>query len=175
MGLRFGLLGAGRIGTGAREGGRRDRRGRSWWRWPTPIPEAAEAIAKSYAAEVRSVEAIMNAKDVDAVLITTPTDLHARDDRTGGAGGKGDLLRKADRSFGRSGATMPRGGARRESRADDRLQSSLRPEFHGSAGPHRRRRHRRSGDGVDHLARSRAAARRLCGALGRPVPRHDDP
>ena len=41
------------------------------------VPEAAKAIAAAYSAEVRSVEAIMNAKDVDAVLITTPTDLHA--------------------------------------------------------------------------------------------------
>jgi myo-inositol 2-dehydrogenase/D-chiro-inositol 1-dehydrogenase len=57
MGLRFGLLGAGRIGA--------------------VHAKAVAAIAKSYAAEIRSVDAIMNAKDVDAVLITTPTDLHA--------------------------------------------------------------------------------------------------
>ena len=76
MGLRFGLLGAGRIGrvharavTGAA--------GAKLVAVADAVPEAAKAIAASYATEVRSVEAIMNAKDVDAVLITTPTDLHA--------------------------------------------------------------------------------------------------
>jgi len=77
MALRFGLLGAGRIGrvhakaiagaAGAKLAAVADA-----------VPEAAKAIAASYATEVRSVEAIMSAKDVDAVLITTPTDLHAQ-------------------------------------------------------------------------------------------------
>jgi myo-inositol 2-dehydrogenase/D-chiro-inositol 1-dehydrogenase len=76
MGLRFGLLGAGRIGrvharavTGAA--------GAKLVAVADAVPEAAKAIAAAYSTEVRSVEAIMNAKDVDAVLITTPTDLHA--------------------------------------------------------------------------------------------------
>ncbi len=41
------------------------------------FPAAAEAIAASAGAEVRSVEAIIGADDIDGVLITTPTDLHA--------------------------------------------------------------------------------------------------
>ncbi|MEJ1159108.1 inositol 2-dehydrogenase [Prosthecomicrobium sp. N25] len=76
MTLNFGLLGAGRIGKvhaaavaatpGARLAAVADA-----------VPAAAEAIAAASGAEVRSVDAIMNARDIDAVLITTPTDMHA--------------------------------------------------------------------------------------------------
>ena len=83
-------------------------------------------------------------------------DRHAcRHDRAGGQSRKGDFLREADRPFGGPRPAMPRSRARREGPADDRLQSSLRPEFQGSAGPDRRRRHRRRGNGVDHLSRPR--------------------
>jgi myo-inositol 2-dehydrogenase/D-chiro-inositol 1-dehydrogenase len=76
MGLRFGLLGAGRIGA-VHAKAVAATAGAELVAVADAIPKAAEAIAKSYAAEIRSVDAIMNAKDVDAVLITTPTDLHA--------------------------------------------------------------------------------------------------
>jgi myo-inositol 2-dehydrogenase / D-chiro-inositol 1-dehydrogenase len=76
MTLRIGLLGAGRIGkvhaaavasvTGARLVAVADA-----------VPEAAGALAGSWGAETRDVDAIMDAADIDAVLITTPTDLHA--------------------------------------------------------------------------------------------------
>ena len=76
MTLKFGLLGAGRIGkVHARAVAAAS--GAKLVAVADAIPDAAEAIAKSYAAEVRSVDAIMNAKDIDAVLITTPTDMHA--------------------------------------------------------------------------------------------------
>ena len=76
MGLRFGLLGAGRIGA-VHARAVAATAGAELVAVADAIPKAAEAIAKSYAAEIRSVDAIMNAKDVDAVLITTPTDMHA--------------------------------------------------------------------------------------------------
>ncbi|WP_165645042.1 inositol 2-dehydrogenase, partial [Oharaeibacter diazotrophicus] len=41
------------------------------------MPGAAAALAAAAGAEVRDVDAIMDADDVDAVMITTPTDLHA--------------------------------------------------------------------------------------------------
>jgi len=76
MTVRLGLLGAGRIGkvhakaiaanSGARLIAVADA-----------FPDAAAALAASAGAEVRSVDAIMDASDIDAVLITTPTDLHA--------------------------------------------------------------------------------------------------
>ena len=76
MTIRFGLLGAGRIGkvharaiagtAGARLVAVAD-----------VVAPAAEAIAGLYGAEVRSIEAIEAAGDVDAVVICTPTDTHA--------------------------------------------------------------------------------------------------
>ena len=77
MGLRFGLLGAGRIGR-VHAKAVAGAAGAKLVAVADAVPEAAKAIAASYATEVRSVEAIISAKDVDAVLITTPTDLHAQ-------------------------------------------------------------------------------------------------
>ena len=76
MGLRFGLLGAGRIGT-VHAAAVAGTAGAELVAVADAIPEAAKAIAKNHGAEVRTVDAIMNAKDVEAVLITTPTDMHA--------------------------------------------------------------------------------------------------
>jgi hypothetical protein len=41
------------------------------------LPEAAAFISKASGAEVRTIDEIMNAGDIDAVLVTTPTDMHA--------------------------------------------------------------------------------------------------
>ncbi len=76
MTVRLGLLGAGRIGKvhakaiAANPGARLIA-------VADAFPDAAAALAASAGAEVRSVDAIMDASDIDAVLITTPTDLHA--------------------------------------------------------------------------------------------------
>ncbi len=76
MTVRFGLLGAGRIGkvharavtgnAGARLVAVADA-----------MAPAAEAIGAQYGAEVRTIEAIEAAGDIDAVVICTPTDMHA--------------------------------------------------------------------------------------------------
>ena len=76
MTLKFGLLGAGRIGkvhakavsgnAGARLVAVADA-----------MAPAAQAIADQYGCEVRTVAAILAAKDIDAVVICTPTDTHA--------------------------------------------------------------------------------------------------
>ena len=76
MTLRIGLLGAGRIGK-VHAGAVTATPGAALVAVADAVPDAAQAIAKSFGAEVRTVDAIMNAKDVDAVLITTPTDLHS--------------------------------------------------------------------------------------------------
>ena len=76
MTLKFGLLGAGRIGK-VHAGAVAANPGAKLAAVADALPEAAEAIAKTSGAEVRTVEAIMNASDIDAVLITTPTDMHA--------------------------------------------------------------------------------------------------
>ncbi|WP_128516350.1 inositol 2-dehydrogenase [Tabrizicola thermarum] len=76
MTIRFGLLGAGRIGKvhakavtgnpGARLVAVSDA-----------MPAAARAIADQYGCEVRTIDAIAAAGDIDAVVICTPTDTHA--------------------------------------------------------------------------------------------------
>jgi myo-inositol 2-dehydrogenase/D-chiro-inositol 1-dehydrogenase len=76
MTLRFGLLGAGRIGK-VHAGAIASIPGARLVAVADAFPAAATALAEASGAEVRDVDAIMNAADIDAVLITTPTDLHA--------------------------------------------------------------------------------------------------
>lgn len=76
MTIRFGLLGAGRIGkVHARAvGANPDAK---LCAVADALPAAAQAIASTYGAEVRSIEQIEHAVDIDAVIICTPTDTHA--------------------------------------------------------------------------------------------------
>ena len=74
--LRFGLLGAGRIGQ---------IHGRNAAASPKstlvaiadPFPKAAESLAAATGAEVRDIDAIFRSKDIDAIMICTPTTTHA--------------------------------------------------------------------------------------------------
>ncbi len=76
MAIRFALLGAGRIGkVHARAvSGNPDAR---LVAITDPFAEAARAIARQYGCDVRTMEQIETSKDVDAVVICTPTDTHA--------------------------------------------------------------------------------------------------
>jgi myo-inositol 2-dehydrogenase/D-chiro-inositol 1-dehydrogenase len=76
MSLRFGLLGAGRIGKvhGRAVSGNPDAR---LVAVADAMPEAATALAAAHGAAVRTIEAIEAADDIDAVVICTPTDTHA--------------------------------------------------------------------------------------------------
>jgi len=76
MTVRFGLLGAGRIGkVHARAvGSNPDAR---LVAVADAFEQAARDIATAYGAEVRSIDEIEAAKDIDAVVICTPTDTHA--------------------------------------------------------------------------------------------------
>jgi myo-inositol 2-dehydrogenase/D-chiro-inositol 1-dehydrogenase len=76
MTVRFGLLGAGRIGKVHAQAVTGDRRARLV-AVADAVPEAATALAAQYGAEVRSIDAIAGSADIDAVLICTPTTLHA--------------------------------------------------------------------------------------------------
>ena len=173
MGLRFGLLGAGRIGT-VHAAAVAGTAGAELVAVADAIPKAAEAIAKSHGAEVRTVDAIMNAKDVEAVLITTPTDMHADMIEQAARAGKAIFCEKPiDLSVDRVRRCLE---VVRAEKAPLMIGFNRRfdPNFK-EVRADRRRRHRRSGNGVDHLSRSLAAASHLCGALGGLVPRHDDP
>ena len=74
--IRFGLLGAGRIGRihGFNVAGRPDAR---LVAVADAVPDAAAALAKNVGANVASVEAVIADKTIDALLICTPTDTHA--------------------------------------------------------------------------------------------------
>lgn len=73
--LRIGILGCGRIGqVHARSIKALD--GAQVVAVADAIPAAAQALAATTSAEVRDVEAILSASDVDAVIIGTPTDSH---------------------------------------------------------------------------------------------------
>ena len=76
MTVRLGLLGAGRIGK-VHAAAIAAVPGASLVAVADAFPDAAKALAASTGAEVREADAIMAASDIDAVLITTPTDLHA--------------------------------------------------------------------------------------------------
>jgi myo-inositol 2-dehydrogenase / D-chiro-inositol 1-dehydrogenase len=76
MTIRFGLLGAGRIGKVHAKAISGDAGARLVAVADAMAP-AAKAIADQYGCEVRSIDAILAAKDIDAVVICTPTDTHA--------------------------------------------------------------------------------------------------
>jgi myo-inositol 2-dehydrogenase/D-chiro-inositol 1-dehydrogenase len=76
MTVRFALLGAGRIGkVHARAIGSNPQA--KLVAVADAVEKAAKEIATAYGAEVRSIEAIEKAKDIDAIVICTPTDTHA--------------------------------------------------------------------------------------------------
>ncbi len=76
MALRLGLLGAGRIGK-VHAAAIAATPGATLVAVADAVPEAASALADAHGAAVREADAIMAAGDIDGVLITTPTDLHA--------------------------------------------------------------------------------------------------
>ena len=74
--VRIGILGAGRIGqVHARAVG--ETKGATLVAISDPFPEAAQAIADEHGCDMRSVDEIAAAPDIDGVLICSPTDLHA--------------------------------------------------------------------------------------------------
>ena len=76
MTLRFGLLGAGRIGKVHAKAISADA-GATLVAVADAMAPAADAIAAQYGCEVRTIDAILAAGDIDAVVICTPTDTHA--------------------------------------------------------------------------------------------------
>ena len=74
--IRFGVIGAGRIGKVHA----RTIAGNSKAKLvyvADALPQAAEGLANAYGAIVASVDEIIASKDVDAVLIGSPTPFHA--------------------------------------------------------------------------------------------------
>ena len=76
MTVRFGLLGAGRIGKVHAKAVMANKDA-TLVAVADAMPQAAKAIADEADAEVRAIEEIAKSSDVDAVIICTPTDMHA--------------------------------------------------------------------------------------------------
>ena len=76
MTVKFGLLGAGRIGRVHAKAITGDANAKLV-AVSDAMPAAAQAIADQYGCEIRSIDAIEASKDIDAVVICTPTDTHA--------------------------------------------------------------------------------------------------
>lgn len=76
MTVRFGLLGAGRIGKVHAKAITGDVRAKLVAVADAVAP-AADAIAAQYGCQVRTIDAIEAASDIDAVVLCTPTDTHA--------------------------------------------------------------------------------------------------
>lgn len=76
MTVRFGLLGAGRIGKVHAKAVTANPKARLV-AVADAMAQAASDLADQYDAEVRSIDAIEKASDIDAVIICTPTDTHA--------------------------------------------------------------------------------------------------
>jgi myo-inositol 2-dehydrogenase/D-chiro-inositol 1-dehydrogenase len=74
--VRFGLLGAGRIGKVHARAIRSDASAQLV-AVADAVPAAAEGIARDHGCDIRSIEAIEGAADIDAVVICTHTDTHA--------------------------------------------------------------------------------------------------
>jgi myo-inositol 2-dehydrogenase/D-chiro-inositol 1-dehydrogenase len=91
--LRFGILGAGRIGkVHARTIAASPKAGIAYI--ADAVPAAAEALAQEHGAKVASVAEIMAAKDVDAVLIGSPTGFHAEQIQQASNAGKAIMCEK---------------------------------------------------------------------------------
>ncbi|SFR45610.1 inositol 2-dehydrogenase [Litoreibacter janthinus] len=76
MTVRFAILGAGRIGqVHARAVAATP--GAKLVAIADPMADAAKAVADQYGCEIRTIDAIRDSNDVDAVAICTPTDTHA--------------------------------------------------------------------------------------------------
>jgi myo-inositol 2-dehydrogenase/D-chiro-inositol 1-dehydrogenase len=73
--VRIGLLGCGRIGQ-VHAGSIKALEGAAVAAVADAMPAAAQALAASTGADIREVEAILSAPDIDAVVIGTPTDSH---------------------------------------------------------------------------------------------------
>ncbi len=91
--LRFGILGAGRIGkVHARTIAASGKAKVAYL--ADALPKAAEELAAEVGARVAPVEDIIKAKDVDAILIATPTPFHAEQIEAASNAGKAILCEK---------------------------------------------------------------------------------
>ncbi len=126
--MRFGIIGAGRIGKihAANVAARRDCEVAFV---ADADPNAAATLAEATGAKTGSVDEILDSSSVDAIAICSPTDTHADLIERGARAKKAIFCEKPIALDVPSRPGLPRGreGDRRDT--DDRLQSPVRPEF----------------------------------------------
>lgn len=91
--IRFGVIGAGRIGKVHAKTIASNPKAKLAY-VADAVPAAAEALAALYGAKVASVEDILKAKDVDAILIGSPTGFHAEQIQAASNNGKSIMCEK---------------------------------------------------------------------------------
>jgi myo-inositol 2-dehydrogenase/D-chiro-inositol 1-dehydrogenase len=91
--IRFGVIGAGRIGKVHSATIASNPKAQLAYIADT-MPKAAEELAAKHGAKVASVDEIMKAKDVDAVLIGSPTGFHAEQIQAASNAGKAIMCEK---------------------------------------------------------------------------------
>src|SRR5882724_4987663 len=93
MTIRFGVFGAGRIGkVHAKTIARNPKASLAYI--ADALPQAAQGLASQYGAKVASVDEIMKAADVDAVLIGSPTGFHTEQIQAASKAGKAIMCEK---------------------------------------------------------------------------------
>ena len=93
MTVRFGVIGAGRIGKVHAATIARNPKAKLAY-IADAIPKAAQDLAAQHGAKVASVDEIMHAADVDAVLIGSPTGFHAEQIQAASKAGKAIMCEK---------------------------------------------------------------------------------
>ncbi len=91
--IRFGVIGAGRIGKVHAKTIASNPKAKLAY-IADALPAAAEVLAAEYGAKVASVDEIMKARDVDAVLIGSPTGFHAEQIQAASNNGKAIMCEK---------------------------------------------------------------------------------
>jgi myo-inositol 2-dehydrogenase / D-chiro-inositol 1-dehydrogenase len=91
--INFGVIGAGRIGKVHAATIAANPKAKLAY-IADAMPKAAEDLASKYGAKVASIDDIMKAKDVDAVLIGSPTGFHAEQIQAASNAGKAIMCEK---------------------------------------------------------------------------------
>ena len=147
MTVRFGLLGAGRIGKVHTKAITSNAKARLV-AVADAMPAAAKAIAGESGAEVRTIDAIEKSADIDAVVICTPTDTHADLIERFAKAGKAIFCEKPIDLDAKRVRKCLAVVEKTKGDADGRLQPALRSAFRGRAQGDRRWLDRRGGDGA---------------------------
>ena len=173
--LRFGLFGAGRIGSMHARNLAANPRVELAYVYDVDEPAARKAAEGAGARVAPDITTILTDAAVDAVLIASPTNTHVDLIAQAAQAGKAVLCEKP------IDLDITRANRCRDQIADCevaiqiRLQPPLRSQSQCLARSGSKRRNRADRETHHHQSRPCTATRRLREGFRRPVPRHDDP